>query len=97
MRWGSDETYTKKVLPEKLAFLGIEKNSILSIGTYGCIKHSEDKYNFEAGLESMLDTLEPATVLVYGAMPDSIFGKYLRYSKFIQYDNWIKKMHGGNI
>jgi hypothetical protein len=25
VRWGSEETYTKKVLPEKVAFWGIEK------------------------------------------------------------------------
>ena len=96
VRWGSEETYTRKVLPEKVAFLGVEKYSIVAIGTYGCIRHEDDKYHFKAGLESMLDTLEPAVVLVYGAMPDSIFGSYLRCTKFVQYDNWTKKMHGGN-
>ena len=69
VRWGSEETYTKKVHPEKVAFLGIEKYSIVAIGTYGCIQHRDDKYHFEAGLESMLCTLEPAVVLVYGVMP----------------------------
>ena len=96
VRWGSEETYTKKVLPEKVAFLGIEKYSIVAIGTYGCIRHKDDKYHFEAGLESMLCSLEPVVVLVYGAMPNDVFGSYLRYTKFVQYDNWTKRMHGGN-
>lgn len=96
IRWGSEETYTTKVLPEKVAFLGACKNSIVSIGTYGCIKRRDDKYHFKAGLESMLETLEPEIVLVYGSMPDSVFGDYLNCSRFIQYDDWISAKHGGD-
>jgi len=95
IRWGNEETYTTKVLPEKVAFLGVEKHSILSIGTYGCIQHRDDKYHFKAGLESMLETLEPEIVLVYGPMPDSVFKDYLQCAKFVQYDNWTKMKHGG--
>ena len=43
----------------------------------------------------MLETLEPEVVLVYGSMPESVFGDYLHTTKFVQYDNWTKKMHGG--
>ncbi len=95
VRWGSEATYTTAVLPERIAFLGIEKNSIVAIGTYGCIQHREDKYHFKAGLEAMLETLEPEVILVYGSMPGSVFGDYLHTTRFVQYDNWTKKMHGG--
>lgn len=95
IRWGSEDTYTTKVLPEKIAFLGAEKHSILCIGTYGCIQHKNDKYHFKAGLESMLYTLEPEVVLVYGSMPNSIFGDYLHNTRFIQFEDWIKYVHGG--
>lgn len=93
IRWGSEETYTTSVLPEKVAFLGVEKHSIVLIGTYGCIKSRDDKYHFKAGLKAMLETLEPEIVLVYGPMPDSIFGEFLDQTRFIQYDDWITKMH----
>lgn len=96
VRWGSDATYTTKLLPERVAFLGIEKHSIVAIGTYGCIQHTEDKYHFKAGLDAMLKALEPEIVLVYGSMPNSVFGDYLNSSHFIQYDNWTKLQHGGN-
>ena len=32
----------------------------------------DDMYHFKAGLEAMLYTLEPDTVLVYGSMPEAI-------------------------
>ena len=35
VRWGDERSYTTVELPEKFAFLGVPKNSIVSIGTYG--------------------------------------------------------------
>ena len=72
IRWGSEETYTTKVLPEKIAFLGAPRNSILAIGTYGCIQHRDDKYHFKAGLEAMLETLEPELLIMSLPAPASI-------------------------
>lgn len=95
IRWGNESTYTTKVLPEKIAFLGAEKHSIVSVGTYGCIQSKEDKMHFKAGLEAMLETLEPVIVLVYGPMTKSVFSDYLHLTKFVQYDNWTKLRHGG--
>jgi hypothetical protein len=96
VRWGGEETYTTKVLPEKIAFLGVEKNSIVAIGTYGCIRGKDNQYHLEAGLASMLETLEPLVVLVYGSIPTSIFKNYLQYTNFVQYQDWIKSCRGGN-
>lgn len=95
VRWGTEETYTTKVLPEKVAFLGAPKKSIVAIGTYGCISGKENKYHFEAGLESMLIELEPKHVLVYGSMPNKVFEKYLCATQFHQYDDWTTIQKGG--
>lgn len=95
IRWGSEATYTTDVLPEKVAFLGVMPHSIVAIGTYGCIQSKEDKYYFRAGLDAMMQALEPALVLVYGPMPQSVFGEYSRAARFVQFDNWTKYRHGG--
>ena len=73
IRWGDERTYTTVELPEKIAFLGAPKHSILSVGTYGCVKTTESKRYFREGLVAMLDELEPEVVLVYGSMPKQIF------------------------
>ena len=43
IRWGDERTYTTCELPEKLAFLGVEKRSVVSIGTYGVSKTSREQ------------------------------------------------------
>ena len=96
IRWGNELTYTTKVLPEPVAFLGAEKHSIIAIGTYGCFRTKDDKYHFEAGLSGMLETLEPEIVLVYGSMNEKVFGQYLNRAKFVQYPDWITNKKGGD-
>jgi len=96
IRWGNEYTYTTKYFPEKIAFLGVEKHSIVAIGTYGCFDGRENKYYFSAGLEAMMETLEPQIVLVYGSMPEKVFGQYMNYAKFVQYPDWTTRMHGGD-
>lgn len=87
VRWGDERTYTTKVLPEKIAFLGVEKHSIVSIGTYGQLKDRVNKYYLEAGLDSMMETLEPEIILVYSKLPKEIQEKYPE-AKFIEYPDW---------
>ena len=96
IRWGNEYTYTTKYFPEKIAFLGAEKHSILAIGTYGCFIGRENKYHFEAGLAAMMETLEPKVVLVYGSMPEKIFGDYLKCAQFIRYPDWTTRVHSSD-
>ena len=97
VRWGDERTYTTKVLPEKIAFLGIPKHSIVSVGTYGCVKSNEAKHYFREGLIAMLETLEPKVVLVYGAMPKQIFEGLENRTRFVNYPDWISlKKSGGD-
>ena len=92
VRWGDERSYTTNILPEKFAFLGAPKNSIVSIGTYGCISGKENKYYFREGLEAMLDELNPQVVLVYGSMPKAIFGGIKHKTEFVNYPDWISKV-----
>ncbi len=95
IRWGDERTYTTVELSEKVAFLGIDKNSIVSIGTYGCVKSKEDKYFFREGLLAMLDELEPEVVLVYGSMPKQIFKDLENRTTFINIPDWISRKKAG--
>lgn len=94
IRWGDERSYTTCELPEKFAFAGVEKHSIVSIGTYGCIQSRENRHYFREGLSAMLDELEPAIVLVYGGMPDDVFREFRDRTKFVQYPDWISKKKG---
>jgi hypothetical protein len=91
IRWGDERSYTTCELPEKIAFLGAPKKSIVSVGTYGCIRGEENRYHFKAGLEAMLQELEPQVVLVYGPMPEEIFGDYKGVTRFVGYEDWISR------
>lgn len=92
IRWGDERTYTDHVLGEKVAFQGVDKHSVVSIGTYGQIRTAESKRYFREGLIAMLDELEPKVILVYGSMPDKIFGDLLNSAEFIQFPDWTTRM-----
>ncbi len=96
VRWGDERSYTTNELPEKFAFLGIPRQSIVSIGTYGCIQGAENKYHFRAGLDAMIETLAPKVVLVYGSMPETVFSGFDRYTQFVQYPDWVALKRSGD-
>lgn len=95
VRWSDERSYTTQVFPERFAFLGLPQHSMVSIGTYGCIRGRENCYHFRAGLEAMIETLLPEAVLVYGPMPEKIFGSVKNRTCFQQYPDWISCMKGG--
>lgn len=89
VRWGDERTYSHQLFGFSPAFLGIPRNSVVSIGTYGCSKKQKDKYYLEAGLEAMLTDLTPRVVIVYGSYDPRIFSKYEAYTKFHHLPDWI--------
>lgn len=95
VRWGDERSYTTDFLPEKFAFLGLPKHSIVSIGTYGCTNSSEEKFQLRKGLIAMLDELEPEVVLVYGAMSKSVFEGLYDRTQFVNYPDWTSSKRGG--
>lgn len=94
VRWGDERSY-KRILPDEppFAFLGLEKHGIYSIGTYGCCKSTEYKHHLREGLRSFINEIEPKIILVYGAMPDSVFAEFKNDVQFVQYDDWTKARH----
>lgn len=75
-------------------FDGVEKNSTVAIGTHGCIKKLTDRAYFEKGLSEMVEQLQPKIIIVYGAAPDYIFGKYKEMGiRIIQFDSEYAVSH----
>ena len=95
IRWGDERTYTTVELPEKVAFLGVAKQSIVSIGTYGQVRRKEDKRYFREGLIAMLETLEPEVVLVYGPKTKQVFAGLEDRTRFVFFPDWITRKKGG--
>ena len=91
VRWGDERTYTTKFLPEKIAFKGVEKKSIVSIGAYGQIQNKVNRYYFLQGLDEMIKELEPKVVLVYGKLPNEIKKQYKKV-KFVEYEDYTSLM-----
>lgn len=52
------------------------RHSCFAVGSHGCIKQKEDRKHFVDGLEQVIKRLKPKRIVVYGAAPASIFGKY---------------------
>ncbi len=94
IRWGDERTYTTELFNEKIAFQGVDKHSIVSVGTYGQIRSAESKRFFREGLIEMLKELEPEVVLIYGPMPDKIFGDLKDKTRFVSFPDWISRKKG---
>ena len=61
VRWGTAETY-------RYCFDGIEKNSIVAIGTVGgSPRRLADRVRFEEGLDELVRVLQPHTIVIYGS------------------------------
>lgn len=71
VRWGDERSF-------EFCFDGIEKNSVISVGTHGCIKDKMDRTYFKEGLSKAVEVLIPKIIIVYGAAPKDIFEKYER-------------------
>ena len=94
MRWGDERSYTTKYLPEKFAFLGTPKNSVVSVGAYGCIKKDGNAKYFIEGFREMVKELNPKTVISYGKLPKEIIKEYDSKIEIIQFDDWTTNKKG---
>ena len=94
IRWGADNTlYEPMWNGRPVALNGAPKENVVAIGTYGCIKGRNNKIYFKKGLEVMINILKPKYVIVYGAMPEEIFGDFMYKTSFIRYDDWTTLKH----
>lgn len=51
---------------------GISRHSVISIGTHGCIKEKVYRDTLEKGIEYIAKRLKPETIILYGAVTESI-------------------------
>ncbi len=91
VRWGDERTYSTKFFTERVAFSGVEKNSIVAVGSYGQLKNKTNRYYFEEGMKYMMKQLTPKVVLVYSQMPEEIIEAYPE-TKFVEYPDWTTLM-----
>lgn len=86
IRWSDESSFD-------YCFLGVPKNSIVSISTHGCIRSTEQKNIFKKGLVAMLKVIEPKQVLVHGYMPDEVFGEFKNDIEFYRYASYFERTH----
>lgn len=81
IRFGDERTY-------ELSCAGIQKGGVIAIGSHGCLKLANERRYFKAGLEFVMDKLDPIAVAIYGAAPDEIFAPYrARGIEILQFDS----------
>lgn len=90
IRCGIDE-----LLPEFLD--AIPKNSIIALGTHGFIKEKREQYEWYCFIETIVDVLNPNTIVVYGILPKKIMNDFAEKCNFVFYDSWIDKRRKGEL
>lgn len=86
IRWSDASSY-------EYCFLGVPKNNIVAVSTYGCIRSSESKDRFKKGFDKMLDVLEPSDVVLYGSKPPVVFNEFEERVRIYHFQNWISVQH----
>ena len=69
VRWGDKRTYP-------VCCSGVPNNAVICVGSHGCIKLTRERNHFSTGLNYVVRTLHPKTIIVYGAVPEDIFEQY---------------------
>lgn len=69
IRFGDERTY-------ELCCIGIETDSIISIGTHGTNSNMIDKSILVVGIDRVINILHPRIVIIYGSIPKYILNKY---------------------
>lgn len=69
IRFGDSRTF-------ELACSGIPEGSVVSIGSLGCVRNPNQREIFKSGINYMISRIKPQVVIVYGRVPDDIFGEF---------------------
>lgn len=93
IRWGDARSYSLQEFGEAWAFSGAPHESVIAVGSYGCIRGKEASTEFRNGLKSAMKILSPKLVLVYGPMPERLFDDVRHLASFVHYDDWTKFKH----
>ena len=81
IRFGDERTF-------ELSCAGINKRGVIAVVSHGCISLLSERKYFIKGLKHVVDTLEPKTIVVYGATPDEVFAQYKEIGiEILQFDS----------
>lgn len=87
VRWGDTRTFD-------VCCTGIPADSMIAVGSHGCVKVSSDRKIFMEGLEYVVNKLTPRAIIVYGTAQDSIFSKYRKAGiQILQFDSECARAH----
>lgn len=87
IRWGDERSFS-------FCCTGAPKNSIIAVGSHGCIKLIRERLYFINGLDYAVNTLHPKAIVVYGSAPNYIFDKYREQDiKILQFDSDFMQSH----
>ena len=56
--------------------MGVPHDSVIAIGSHGCIKLVQERQGFAEGLDYVVNTLNPKIIVVYGTAPNAFFSTY---------------------
>jgi len=77
VRWGDEHSYS-------FCFEGLEKHSLLAVGTVGTIKDDDDNKYFYKGFMEMLSRLSPSGLLIFGKLPIELYYECDKRSIFVK-------------
>ena len=80
VRFGDKRTYS-------FCCLGVEKGSVIAIGTHGTLKNKVDRMIFEEGLIFVINKIRPSAIIIYGSAPKEIFDKYSIITKIYHFES----------
>ena len=87
VRWGDERSYD-------FCFDGLPTNSVVAVGTNGCLRNSDDRELFRLGLDEMCRRLTPQHILVYGPTPEDMFRKHIEDGiNIVPYPAEMRRVH----
>ena len=90
VRWGDERSF-------EFCFDGLPQHSVVSVGTNGCLRYSDDRILFKLGLDEMSRRLLPQVILVYGSAPVEMFKTQVDNGiRIIQYPSEMQRVHGNH-
>ena len=69
IRYGGCRTY-------RICCDGIEPGGVIALGSHGIMKHLSDRTVFLNGIDTVVESLQPTTIIIYGTFPKSLIDKY---------------------
>lgn len=77
---------------------GVPHFCTIAVGSHGCLKVKADREVFIKGLNHIVHTIHPSIIIVYGAAPDDVFGKYRDAGiEILQFDSDFAKSRESDI